>query len=163
MASAAAAIRSETDARGLRQGIDHQRIGGDYGHVLFAVGALIRDWVGVASSLESCRPQLPAGLRLERAETIVIRRGDEHQATCRHDWTREQRPSGVLLPRRQLVGDAERHLPCERAGGGVDCRQPAPWWFLARQVRIADPDVEGAATWSRLVVGDRRSLLGPFD
>ena len=85
------------------------------------------------------RPQFLAGLRVERAEAAVVGRADEDQPSGRRDRAAVAGTSGLLLVRRQALGDPERHAPRELAGVDVDRGQLSPGRLLAHHVRGRRP------------------------
>src|SRR5215467_3402785 len=72
----------------LRQREDDDLVRRDNRDVLLAVLRLIRHRVRVAARRQLRDPQFLARLRVERAETPIVRRSDEHETTGRDARTR---------------------------------------------------------------------------
>jgi len=72
-------------------------------------------------------PQQPAGALVERAEPRVLRRGDENQATARHDRATVLLRAGDRYARAVSAGElAERNTPAVFAAVEIDGAQRAP-------------------------------------
>ena len=99
----------------------------------------------VGATVELGNPQLLAGLRIDGPEAIIVRGADEQDPSAGYNSARSRGTTGVLLGVGKSLGDAERNLPSEVSGRGVDRRQPAPRRFLARPRGATNlPDPPGA-------------------
>ena len=105
--------------------------GGRDDDVLPAVAAFVGHRRRLRRARQLVRPQLLAGLRVERAEAAVVGRADEDQPAGGRDRAAVAGTAGLLLVRRQALGDPERHAPGELAGVHVDRGQLSPRRLLA--------------------------------
>src|SRR5262249_39731215 len=100
---------------GLRQSEDVQSIRRHDRDVLLAVLTPVDHGVRVAISLHLVSPEFFAGLRIEGAETPVVRRADENQASGGDRRAGAATVSRILLAFGKPFGQPEAHFPSDIA------------------------------------------------